>query len=158
MTDNAKDMTGKDNGLMTLLKKTDANLFITTCICHSLNLVISNTLKYIYNKKTEENSEDHDKLIDQSDNDDLLDNVEQLDSELSMSEFNIRYFINKIASFFHFSYKRNDDYIKFRNKFLADKKVQSLYPEYDKFLKLQRYSLLSKNFPIKKLNKNIYFF
>ena len=55
MIDNTNDMTSKDNGLTTLLKTVDSGLFTTTCICHSLSLVLVNTLKIIYKNNYEKN-------------------------------------------------------------------------------------------------------
>ena len=140
MTDNANDMAGKENGLTTLLKTVDANLFTATCICHSLNLVISNTLKWISKTKSDNNDKQHE-VIDEfgEAENDLEEDLEVLDSNLSINEFDIRKFINKISSFFHFSYKRNDDYIKFSKQFLTQKKALKLYIVNDHFLKLQNY-------------------
>ena len=104
MTDNAADMTGRENGLTVLLKKLDNGLFPTTCIYNSLSFVVVNAVKSLGKKSIHSND-----TIKEITNDDELD-PEDEDSNASFEQteltdnniemFNVGDFVNSLASLF----------------------------------------------------------
>jgi len=47
MTDNAADMSGEVGGLSILIKNQNNSIYSPTCICHSINLVLKNIMKWL---------------------------------------------------------------------------------------------------------------
>ena len=57
MTDNARDMVGCENGLVTKVKIIDRNVIEITSICHGTNLILVNLLKWVTKPKKKETNE-----------------------------------------------------------------------------------------------------
>ena len=110
MTDNAKDMPGTNNGLAGLMKDYNKFLYTRTCFCHSLNLVMTNLIKFIYKKQNE------------------------------YDIYDVRDFVNENVSLIHYSYKLNDNYIKHSEAYLSKKHDENLYFGIGKFNALQSYA------------------
>ena len=139
-TDNAKDMTGSQNGLITKLKTIESNLFNITCICPGINLILVNLFRSLSKKDNIEElddiSDNYGEIDDDDDDDEYIYDIEQ---------FKIQKFVNGIASYFNFSYKRHNDYSKFSKNYLQTKKESKLsnpmlYLDIKEFRKFERYS------------------
>ena len=114
MTDNANEMCGNEGGLTTLMKSQNKSIYSTTCICHSLNIILKNLMKWI-------NQENHD-----------------IDSQI----IEVEYFLNSITSMFNYSYKKEEQFRNFKEDFLKKKhnEDENLYPKIEKFCKISTYS------------------
>lgn len=110
MTDNAKDMAGKLNGLAGIMKSADKSLHTRTCFCHSLNLIVTNLIKEIYKK-------DQDYTI-----------------------HDIRDLVNDNVSLMNYSYKLNDMYQDHCTAYLSDKRKEELYADIFSFTVIQGYA------------------
>ena len=79
MTDNASEMICENESLSKRIKGQNNKIFSNTCICHRLNLVRANLLKYA----------------------DQTESLQEFDTILA--------FLNRISSHFSYSYKRESD-------------------------------------------------
>jgi len=120
MSDNANEMIGEDNGLISHIKSRNNSLFHNTCICHSINLILSNLLKWA------SKSNDY-------------------------SDFSgIPVFLNKIASYFNYSYKRENDYNNFIEDFLQRMKERKV--EFYSDIKLSSFKKINRYIPTRFLS------
>ena len=112
MTDNARDMCA-EQGLTGLLKSQNNSIYTFTCICHCLNLILKHLLKFL-----------------KSD-----------DFDIESNQISIEDFVNTLTSVFHYSYKKEEQYTKFKENFLKNKKRNgNLYQNHEKFIKISSYS------------------
>ena len=114
MSDNAADMSGQVGGLSTLIKNQNKSIYDSTYICHSINLVIKNTMKWL----------------------------KQDEHYIEPEVIEVKDFLNSITSLFHYSYKKEHQYKEFRQNFLDKKRKENeyLYPEIKEFPKLVTYN------------------
>jgi len=112
MSDNANEMIGEENGLIAHFKAQNNSIYSNTCIAHSINLVLANLLK-------------------------------RASKSVEFKDFaNIPVFLNKISSYFAYSYKRESDYNGFVEDFLQKMKEQNnqFYSNLKSFPKIRRYA------------------
>jgi hypothetical protein len=100
-----------ENNFGKSIKIHNKSIYDTSCTCHNLNLILQHHLEFMF------------------------------DSELSeeLQILDIREFCNSLVSYLHYSYKRNEDYVNFREQYLKEKQKEGLYPNKKTFLTFKRY-------------------
>jgi len=103
MTDNNNEMQGSKEGLVAHFNSHNNSIFSYGCLCHKLNLILVNLLKWV--------SEDSNKQ------DSLL-------TEELKGFTNICQFVSSIVGYFNYSYKKYEDYEEFSLKHISITKFQ----------------------------------
>jgi len=101
MTDNANGMQGENGGVIAHFKGQNNSIFSYGCLCHKINLILVNLLKWISNEATE----------------DPLNIPEEF-----VEDYCVVQFVSSFSGYFNYSYKRFDDYVAFSTEYIREMK------------------------------------